>query len=214
MNFSPVVRPKSPVLTPVMTICRDLPRLVDQFGDRHVAARTAGVVDRAIGAAVVAAVLHLQKGARAVAARKSREERRQRIGVAAVDLRPALARQCEDPAVQFALVVVAQHQVDPLDGRYLLRLELSVASRHGDDRLRIAAVELADQVAALLVGMLGHRTAVDDANVGFGIGRHAFETAALELPGQCRRLREVEFAAEGMKIDSARLHPNKVKGEK
>ena len=71
----------------------DLPRLGHEVGDGHVAARTAGVVDRAVGTAVVAPVLHLEEGARAVAARKGREERRERIGFAAVHLRPALARQ-------------------------------------------------------------------------------------------------------------------------
>ena len=72
---------------------RQLPRLGHEVGDGHVAARTAGVVDRAVGTAVVAPVLHLEEGARAVAARKGREERRERIGFAAVHLRPALARQ-------------------------------------------------------------------------------------------------------------------------
>ena len=62
--------------------------------------------------------------------------------------------------------------------------ELRVASRHGDDRLRVAAVEFADQVAAFLVGVLRDGTAVDDANIGFGRGRDAHETAALELAGE------------------------------
>jgi hypothetical protein len=152
-------------------------------------------VDRAVGAAVVAAVLDFQKSPRAVAARKGREERGQRIGVAAENLCPALAPERGDPAVQLALVVVAQHQVHPLDGGDFLRLELRVAPRHGNDGLRVAAVELANQVAAFLVGVLGHRTAVYHADVGRSVRRHALETAARELAGQRRGLRKVEFAA-------------------
>ena len=100
MNFSPVVRPKSPVLTPVRTISfcpgrRDPARLGDQVGDRHVPAAAAGVVDRTVCALVVAAVLHLEEGPRAVAARKGRKERSERIGIATVNLRTALARQFE-----------------------------------------------------------------------------------------------------------------------
>ena len=104
------------------------------------------------------------------------------------------------------LIVVAQHDVHTLYRGDLLRLELRVASRHGDDRRRVAAVEFADQVAAFLVGVLRDGTAVDDANIGFGRGRDAHETAALELAGEGRGLRKIELAAQGMKIDSARLH--------
>ena len=82
-----------------LAVVGDLPRFLDQLGDRHVAARAAGVVDRTIGTAVVAAVLHLQKGARAVAARKGGEERHDRIGVAAVDPGPALAGEFDHPFI-------------------------------------------------------------------------------------------------------------------
>ena len=67
-------------------------------------------------------------------------------------------------------------------------------------------MEFAVQVAAFLVGVLRDGTAVDDANIGFGRGRDAHETAALELAGEGRGLRKIELAAQGMKIDSARLH--------
>ena len=74
---------------------RDPARLGDQIGDRHVPAAAASVVDRTVCALVVAAVLHLEEGPRAVAARKGREERCERIGIATVNLRTALARQFE-----------------------------------------------------------------------------------------------------------------------
>ena len=67
-------------------------------------------------------------------------------------------------------------------------------------------MELADQVAAFLVGVLGHRAAVDDADVRFGRRGHADEAAALELTGEGGGLRKIELAAQSMKIDSARLH--------
>ncbi len=61
---------------------------------------------------------------------------------------------------------------------------------------RVAAVEFADQVAAFLVGVLRDGTAVDDAYIGFGVGRDAHETAALELAREGRDFRKIEFAAE------------------
>ena len=41
----------------------------------------------------------------------------------------------------------------------------------------------ADQVAAFLVGVFGHRTAVDYADIGFGRRGHALEAPFGKLPG-------------------------------
>lgn len=163
-------------------------------------------MDRAVGTAVVAAVLHLEEGARAVAARKGGEERRELLRVAVVNPRPALSGQLGHTFEQIAFVVVAQHDVHAFDRGDLLRSELRVAARHGNDRLRVAAVEPADQIAAFLVGVLRHGAAVDDAYVGLGRRGHTHEAAALELPGQSGGLREVELAAERMETDSSGLH--------
>ena len=73
--------------------------LFDQFGNGLVAARPAGIVDRTVGATVVAAVLHLEEGPRTVAAREGREERRELVGIATVDLRSALARKFNHPFI-------------------------------------------------------------------------------------------------------------------
>ena len=67
-------------------------------------------------------------------------------------------------------------------------------------------MDFTDQVTAFLVGMFGHRTTVDDAYIGFSIGCHADETALFELPGKGGALRKIEFATQGMEIDSALLH--------
>lgn len=87
-----------------------------------------------------------------------------------------------------------------------MRLQLRVAPRHGDDRPGIAAMEPADQIAAFLVGMLGHRAAVYHADVRLGIGRDPHETAAFEPAGEGGTLRKIELAAQRMKTDSARRH--------
>ncbi len=184
----------------------DLPRLLREVGYGHVAARAPGVVDGAVGAAVVAAVLHLEEGPRAVAAREGREETGQLLGLAAVHARRPLARQFGHAPVEVALEVVAQHEVHALDGGDLAGLELRVAPRHGDDGPGIAAVEFADEVAALLVGVFGDRAAVDHADVGLGVGCHADEASLLELAGEGGALGEVEFAAQSMEIYAALLH--------
>ena len=83
-------------------------------------------------------------------------------------------------------------------GRYFLRFELRVTARHGDDGTGIAAVEFADQVAAFLVGVFGHRTAVDYADIGFGRRGHTLEAPFGKLPGERGTLREVELAAHDL----------------
>ncbi len=67
-------------------------------------------------------------------------------------------------------------------------------------------MEFADQVAAFLVGVLRDGTAVDDAYIGFGRGRDAHETAALELAGEGRDSEKLSLQPKVWKIDSAMLH--------
>jgi hypothetical protein len=62
-------------------------------------------------------------------------------------------------------------------------------------------MEPPDEVAALLVGMLGDRTTVHHAYIGIPARRGARETAILELPGDGGTLREIELAAQGMETD-------------
>ena len=64
----------------------------------------------------------------------------------------------------------------------------------------------ADQVAAFLVGVFGHRTAVDYADIGFGRRGHALEAPFGKLPGERGTLREVELAAQRMKTDASSQH--------
>ena len=168
-KLSPVVRPKSPVLTPVMTI---------SFCPRRRSAGPSRPDRRQAGCGSTRG--HSEWCSRRSSSRSrpapsercacghwSRRPRKagQRIGLAGVDL--GLARQFDHPFVQIALVVVAQYQRDPFDTGYLLRFQLGVAARDGDERLRVAAMDPPDQVAAFLVGVFGDRTAVDDADVGF-----------------------------------------------
>lgn len=64
----------------------------------------------------------------------------------------------------------------------------------------------ADQVVAFLVGVFGHRTAVDYADIGFGRRGHALEAPFGKLPGERGTLREVELAAQRMKTDASSQH--------
>lgn len=170
MNRSPVVRPKSPVLIPVMTISRCpaaaiLLGFLHQIGDRHIAAGAPRIVDRTVGALIVAAVLHFQERTGTVAARKSGEEIGQFLHIATGELCGSLASKSRYTPEKFALVVVAQHQIDPFDRSDLLRFELGIATGDDNNRRRVAPMDFTDQVTAFLVGMFGHRATVDDRNI-------------------------------------------------
>ena len=177
-----------------------------QIGDRHIAAGAPRIVDRTVGALIVAAVLHFQERAGTVAARKGGEEIGQLLRVATGELCGPLARKSRYTPEKFALVVVAQHQIDPFDRGDLLRFELGIATGDDNNRRRVAPMDFTDQVTAFLVGMFGHRTTVDDRNIRRFRNPDPDEAARFEFTGEGRALRKVELAAQGVKIDSASLH--------
>ena len=67
---------------------------------------------------------------------------------------------------EVGLLIRSQHEVDAIDladGRWL---QLSIASRHHDKRMRMVAHQAMNNLAALVVGHFGHRASVDQADVG------------------------------------------------
>ena len=178
---------------------RDGAGLLHDLRDGDVAALAAGQRHGAVGAVVVAAVLDLQEGAGALARRVGREEAFHGVNLAGIALRAALAAQQEPD--QLALAVRADHQVHAFDREDLLRLQLRVAARDGDFGAGRGLVELPDEVAALLVGVLGHRAGVDHEDVRVRTGRSLLVARRGELPREGGALREVELAAEGDERD-------------
>ena len=97
-------------------------------------------------------------------------------------------------------MIVAQHDIHTIYGGNFVWFELRITPRNGNYGIRVAAVYFTDYIAAFFVGVLGDRTAVDNRNIGLLVSTHADKSALLELSGDGRTLREVEFATERMKI--------------
>ena len=176
---------------------RNLFRLADQLGRRYVAAGPARVRDRTVRTTVVAAVLHFEKGPRAVAGRESGEERTYLLGGACVHFEPSFAppQHRSHLCVERSLFVIADHDVHPFDGRQVLRAELGVTPRYGYQCAGILAYRPPHDVAAFFVCVFGHRTGVDHADVRPLSFRGTGIAAFFELAGDGCGLGKVEFAA-------------------
>ena len=125
----------------------------------------------------------------------------QLFGVAGVHGGFTLGAQCGNTIEDGALVVVSDDQIDSVDGRQFLGTQLGIAARYGDDGLRILADQSADDVAALLFRVFGHRTAVDYIDVGRFVRSDTGEASGFELPSDGRGLGEVELAAQRVESD-------------
>ena len=77
-----------------------------------------------------------------------------------------------------------------------LGFELGVTPRNGHYRIGIQAMQLANQIAALLVGMLGNRTAVYHVNIRRSRLGYPLETRLGKTAGERRALREIDFATQ------------------
>ncbi len=110
----------------------DPARLGDQVGDRHVPAAPAGVVDRTVGTAVVASILHFQKGSGAGRRRRRRRRTRQLIGRAGGDDLPPLCPEARAHVYINPLYHCCPIQYPRLSPLYPA-VELRVAPRHGND---------------------------------------------------------------------------------
>ena len=64
----------------------------------------------------------------------------------------------------------------------------------------------ADYVAAFFICVLGYGAAVYHSDIRRLVRFYADVSASLEFAGECRRLREVKFASEGMKTDAFLCH--------
>src|SRR5512146_1809935 len=119
-------------------------RLADDLADRHRTAVAAAEGNDAEGAAVVAALLRLDKGARAVL--ETVDEMRggffERHDVADGDPRRARA-----VALGFELLRIAENQIDLFHRRVALRVDLCGAACDDESRFGVLATGAADRLA-------------------------------------------------------------------
>ena len=175
------------------------PDLVDH-GRRGLApARPARRRHDAEGAPVLAAVLHLDEGARAAG---DARERRGGDGagaghVAHLDPRAGPLRAVRQQLGQPVLLQIAQHEVHPGDARHRLGVDLGQAPRHHQQRAGMRARDPPDGLAVGEVGARGDRARVHDVDVGHGPGGSDPEPVPLHEGGHLLGLDLVEPAAEG-----------------
>ena len=82
------------------------------------------------------------------------------------------------------------------DGRNLRRLELCIATRDHHEAIGRLPLDLPDEVAALLVGIIRHRTGIDHIHIGGLVEFPPDETFVLQHPGETGCLRIVELASQ------------------
>ena len=181
--------------------------LCNDFGNGGIARATARSRDGAVGTIIVAAVLHFEKIACAVAARAGGHERldvAQRGGVVDAAVRLAVGTHAElfgfvvlfDEFDEAAFLLLPDDEVYAFNLCDVLAGELRVATHDGDEGSGMLAVETADGVPAFGVGFAGDATRVDNTDIGlFALGRGT--TSLAETIAQSGGLGIVEFAAQG-----------------
>ncbi len=147
----------------------------------HAARRSACQRDDAVGAAGIAARLDLEErsGVPVEVAEELAFEtgvfriRRHRHGWGLRPARPGfggpvgvVAQPLGQMAGKPQLVDVAQHEIDPGDGRHRLGVHLRVAAGHSEHTLRVATLGEPDLVPAGAIALVGHGAGVDHADVG------------------------------------------------
>ena len=105
-----------------------------------------------------------------------------------------------DEVDDFAFLVVADDDVDAVDFRHLFAPQLCITARNNDNGVGVFLCNLANLLAALLVGKFGDRTGIDYANVGVLVSRcRAYALLCQEFTDG-RRLGKVKFAPKRDKL--------------
>ena len=179
---------------------RHFPGLLLQGADRGVAAPAAGQRDGAVGAEVVAAVLHLEKIARPAAAaatgRKGADVAEGGDEGAAAGLVGGMLQEAGKIAGQLPFLLGAEHEVHSLHPGDGLGLELRVAAGDHDTRTGMPPPRGMDGLAALLVGHFGDGACVDDAQVGHLAAAHLAHAGLAQEAGQSGGFRKIQLAAQ------------------
>ena len=176
-----------------MAALNQFPHLIDDAPGRHAAIGAAGKGDDAEGAAMVAALLHLDEGAGAAFQTADQVTggflqghdigNDHRFGIVGI-------------GGGVELFQIADHPVDLGHGGEFIRLQLGGAAGDDDPGLRVVAPRLADGLAGLAFGFRRHCTGIDDHRV--------FEPGLGGALAHDLRFKGVEAATEG--DDLGRTH--------
>src|SRR2546430_3476811 len=180
-------------------------RLVEHHLGLEAPAGTSGEGHDTEGAAVLAAVLDFEKGARlAVDPRQRCHVERRRVGdVPNVD---ALGDVALEQVGQPMLVRVTDDQIHLAEPGDVVRARLGPAAGHDEPRARTHPGRAPDRLAVGELGARSHRARVHHDHVGRLAEGHRLEPARLEHRLELLRVHLVEPAAEGRERDGARAH--------
>ena len=171
----------------------------DSLADRGAAAMATGEGDSAVGAIVVAAVLHLEEGASAVVTGEGAEEVAVSGDVSADNLSVVGGQVVEDLRDEEMFLVVAEDKSDAVDVGDLTWLQLGVAAGHDDEIGGVDTSAASDHLSALTVSLFGDGASIDNIDVGGVVEADSDEAGLLdEVTAHLARLAEVELTAESM----------------
>ena len=158
--------------------------------DAPVAAAPPGEGDGAVGAEVVAAVLHLQEVTRAVATGTGRDET---FRSCASWHSYGMFQVLHHPS----FLILAENKADAGDGRHLGRLELGIAASDDDEGTGMLAHELMDSLTAFVISHLSDTARIDETDIGHLTRLRLADTQVCQLPFNGSRFSKVKLAAEG-----------------
>ena len=182
--------------------------------DARVARIASGKWNGAIGAIIIAAVLHLQEITGTVATRARRLEGLDFLRLHAIMLMKsrsiAVLRSQSSQSVflskflrpciaeilnQVRLLVSTQHEVYTLYLADILRFELRITARHDNECARIVSHHPVDSLTAFMIGNFCYRAGVNQTNISFLSLFSSNDAHVFEHFAKSGSFREVEFAA-------------------
>ena len=185
MKRSPVSYPKSPMLTPVITISLPPSAAARRACSARSAIRPLRLRPRARGivitGTIAATVLHLQEKICAVASRARRINCLMSFSAVTFTVGSWSAYQRSTKSA-ISPLVVSHHDVNAFDVGHLLAVQLGIASRHHHHGIRVSARQFSDFLSAFLVSQFRHRASVDHANIGRLARLHRLCTTVGEKP--------------------------------
>ena len=97
-----------------------------------------------------------------------------------------------------ALLILSQHDIHAGDIGHRSGLKLTIATCHDNIGIGIFTDNLVDSLAALLVGHLGNRAGIDNADIGL-LATHSLMCAGFyQLTHNGRCLREVKLTTQSI----------------
>jgi len=173
---------------------------------REAPARPARHRDDAEGAEEVAALLHLQEGPRLLAEGPGAGGGDAPLAPGLPDHHPRDLRRPQHGRHEVLQTVQADHVVHRRKRPRLRGPGLCVAAGQDDSRRRLLAARAAREPSALGVGGVGHRTRVDDDDVGGRVGRYDLAPRGAQPVGDGGRVVGVHLAPERAEGDPRRDH--------